>query len=133
MNILQDIKTAANMFCEVRKARKAGANSIRVRVAHTIPIYDLAPSFYNTIEGGLTWKLGRDTSEAVRTVFKGFPYETQRRLEFTPENPGEWAERARFWQQQLKPVLPPKEHHAVMALFIGWYAHCLRMRKEAAV
>lgn len=76
---------------------------------------------------------GRDTEKAVRNVFYSLPEETQHSLTFCPKKPGEWVERTRFWQQQLKPALPPKMYHDVMILFIGWYIHCLRMRKGAAV
>ena len=48
------------------------------------------------------------------------PFETVRRG---------WVERARFWQQHLRPVLPPKMYHSVMALLTHWYIHCLRRRK----
>ena len=123
---MQDIKTAANVFGAVRRARKAGASGVQIKPVQTLPIITLAPGYYNTMEGCLTYKLGRDTDNAVRAVFKSLPYETQRRLEFTPKKPGEWVERARFWQRELEPVLPPKMKHEVMMLFIGWYAHCIR-------
>jgi len=132
MNILQDIKTAANVFGEVRKARKTGASAVQVRPVYTVPVYNPKPCFLNTIEGPQAWNHGRDVYKAVSEVFHSLPYETQRRLEFTPEQPGEWVERAQLWQQQLRPTLPPKMYHDVMALFIHWYAHCFRMRREAA-
>ena len=130
VNIVQDIKTAANVFGAVRKARKAGADGVQIRPVQALPIITLAPAYYNTMEGCMTYKLGRDTDNAVRKVFKSLPYETQRRLEFTPEKPGEWVERAKFWQRELEPALPTKMKHEVMMLFIGWYARCLRRRKE---
>ena len=130
MNILQDIKTAANVFSAVRKARRSGASGVQVKPVLAVPIITFAPAWRNTMEGCLTWKLGRDTDIAVKAVFKGLPYETQRRLEFAPKKPGEWAERAQFWQKELAPALPPRMYHAVMMLFIGWYARCLRMEKE---
>ena len=133
MSILQDIKTAVSVFSEVRKARKGGASGVQIKPVRTVPILDSAPAYYNTMEGCLTHKLGRDTALAVMKAFKDLPYEEQRRLEFTPEKPGEWAERARFWQRQLKPILPPKMYHEVMALFINWYTRCLRRRKAQGV
>lgn len=131
MNILQDIKTAASIFGEVRKARKRGANAVQIEPVYSVPCVTLKPAYRNTVEGCQTWKLGLDADRAVMEIFKSLPYETQRRLEFSPEKPGEWAERTRFWQQQLKPALPPKMYHDVMILFVGWYIHCLRLRKEA--
>ncbi len=130
MKILQDIKIAADVFCEVRKARKAGAEAVKIKPAFTVPCATFTPAYLNTIEGCQTRKLGREIDQAVKEVFDCLPYETRRQIE--RDDMGSWADRARFWQRQLKPALPPKEYHAVMTLFIGWYAHCLRMRKEAA-
>lgn len=130
MNILQDIKTAVKLTGEIRKARKAGACAVQIRPVYTVPCVTFGAAYANTIEFGLTWELGRDIDLAVRGVFKGFPYEVQRWLELDPEGPGAWAERARFWQRELRPALPPKTYHAVMVLFVNWYAHCLRMDQE---
>ena len=120
-------------FGAVRKARREGASVVQIKPVHVVPVLNPAPAYYNTMEGCLTWKLGRDTDLAVRGVFNGFPYETQRRLEFTPEKQGEWVERAQFWQRQLKPALPQKMYHNVMILFISWYARCVRRRKAQGV
>ncbi len=125
---MQDVVTAVNLTQKLRKARKAGA-VVEVRMVREVPLVDHAPTWLNTIESGLTWKLGCDTDRAVMEVFNGLPHEVQRRLEFSPDGPMFWAARARFWQQKLRPVLPSKTYHAVMALLANWYAHCLRMRK----
>ena len=128
---MRDIQTAVKLTGEIRKARKAGANAVQIRPMYTVPCVTFGPAYANTVEFGLTWNLPRDTDLAVRKVFKALPYETQRWLEFTPRGAVGWVERARFWQRELRSVLPPKSYHAVMALFANWYAHCLRMRKEA--
>ena len=130
MNIFQDIKTAVELTGEIRKARKDGASGVQIRPVYTVPVVELKPCYMNTMEAGQTWKLGRDTDRAVMELFQRLPYETQRRLEFTPKKPGEWVERAKFWQRELEPALPTKMKHEVMMLFIGWYARCLRRRKE---
>ena len=132
-NIFTDIATAVKLTCAVRKARKAGADAIQIKPIRTMPCVTPKPAYLNTIEGCQTWKLGRDTDRAVMKVFESLPYEVQRGLEFTPEGPGAWVERAQFWQQQLKPVLPPDMYHSVMAQFTRSYAHCVRRRLEAAV
>ena len=125
VSIFNDIKTAVKLTGEVRKARKEGA-SIEARKVWRVPM--LKTTYWTwTMEACLM--CGGDTGKAVRDVFYTLPEETQHQLTFTPKGPGEWVERARFWQRQLRPVLPPKMYHAVMVKFIGWYAHCLRMRK----
>ena len=128
MNILQDIKTAIKLTREVRKARKNGGSSLQIRPVYTVPIIEFKPCYLNTIEAGQTHKLGKDTDKAVMEVFDHLPYETQQWLEHCPQRPGEWVERARFWQRKLKPALPTKMYHEVIILFIHWYAHCLRRR-----
>ena len=130
MNIFQDISTAAKVFTKIRKARKGGASDVCVNVkpVRNLSCVSLGPAYLNTMEGCLTWRLGREADLAVKEVFKRLPYETKSRLEFTPKEPGEWAERARFWQRELEPVLPPKMYHQVMILFIRWYAYRLRVR-----
>lgn len=132
MNILQDFKLAAIVFYRVRKARKTGTDEIRARAVYNVPRTPSRHAYHDTIEGCLTWKLGRDTEQAVKKIFNGLPYETQGWLVFAPKNPGEWVERARFWQQALKANLPPKMCSSVMVLFIEWYIYCLRMEKGTA-
>ena len=129
-NIFTDIAAAVKLTGEVRKARKEGADSVKIKPVYTVQCVTLKPAYLNTIEGCLTWELGREADRSVMEVFKSLPYETQRRLEFTPKEPGGWADRARFWQQQLKPALPTDMYHAVMIRLISWYAHCLRRRRD---
>jgi len=133
MSILQDVKTVIKLTGEIRKARKSGGCVVEIRQARSMQIAALKPAWLNTVEGCQVWNFDRDINQTVSEVYYSFPREVQRQLEYTPEEPGGWVERARFWQQQLRPVLPEKEYHAIMALFVGWYAHCLKMRKEAAI
>lgn len=119
MNILKDIMAAVKLTGEVRRARETGA-AVEIR---TIPLITYVPAFQNTLEGCL---LGRDADLAVRQVFSSLPYEDQRRLEFSPVNAG-WVDRARFWQEYLRPALPPRMYHWVMMQFIRRYAYCQRL------
>ncbi len=127
--LLADIKTAVKLTGAARKARKiGGGGSIQMETIWTLPCVVIAPAYLNTIEGCQTWRLGRDAYQAVEAVYDGLPYETQRALELSPNKSGEWAARARFWQECLKPVLPQEMYHRVMLRFIRWYAYCLRER-----
>lgn len=124
-NIFTDIATAVKLTGEIRRARKAGA---QIKPVYTVPV--LKTGYWGwTMEFCLM--RDRETERAVEAVFNTLPEPVQHFLTFTPKNPGDWAERARFWQQQLRPVLPSKMYHTIMARFIGWYIHCLRRRKEA--
>lgn len=128
MNILQDIKTAATVFGKVREARKNGADAVQIKPVYIVPAFK--PTYWTgTMEACLV--RGGETEKAVRDVFYLLPEETQHSLTFSPKKSGEWVKRARFWQQQLKPALPPKTYHDVMILFIEWYIYCLRMKKES--
>ncbi len=130
LNILQDVKIAIDLIGKVNKARKSGAVAIQLCSVYCVPSATSGSGFYNTIEGCLTWRCGSEVDKAIMDIFKSLPYGTQRWLEFTPDQPGGWVERAQFWRKQLQPVLPEKTYHTVMVLFIGWYAHCLRERKK---
>lgn len=127
MNIFRDIQTAVKLTGEIRKARKAGAGAVQIRPVYKIPLVSLGHAWPNTVEGCLTWKLGREIDRTMTAIYGDFPPETQRWLELTPDNPGGWVDRAQFWQRELEPVLPAKTYHAVMVLFVNRYAHCLRM------
>lgn len=129
-NIFTDIATAVKVTGEIRKARKAGADAVQVKPGYTVPM--LKTTYWTwTMEACLM--RGGDAERAVVAVFNALPEPVQHSLTFSPQKAGEWADRARFWQQQLKPALPPEMYHKVMILFISWYAHCLRMKKGAAV
>lgn len=132
-NIFTDIATAVKVTSEVRKARKAGTDAVQIKPVCIMKCVDFTPAFLNTMERGQRLEPGKRTLSARERGFENRPYETRRRMEYTPENPGEWVERARFWQQQLRPVLPPKMYHTVMVKFISWYIHCLRRRKGTTV
>ncbi len=128
MTIFQDIKTAVKMTREIRRARMGGANAIQVRPIYKVPVVRFG-YFTSTMEACI---LRGDEFKAVCAVFETLPEETQHALTcFSPEEPGDWAARARFWQNLLKPALPPKMYHGAMMKVIGRYAHCLRARKEA--
>lgn len=127
MTILQDIKTAVKMTGEIRKARREGAH-IEARKVWTVPM--LNTTYWPwTMEACLM--CGGAAEKAVIDVFYALPVETQHSLTFTPKEPRGWVERAQFWAEELRPALPSGMYHKVMVLFIGWYARCLRMRKEA--
>ena len=124
-NILTDIKSAVKLTGEIRKARKEGA-SIEARKVWKVPV--IKTDYWGwTMEACLL--CGSDAGKAAVAVFETFPEPVQHTLTFCPQKPGEWVERARFWQAQFKPALPPKMYHDAMIKFISWYAHCLRMRK----
>lgn len=125
MNILQDIKTAVNVFGEVRKARKNGASAVKVKPVYTVPVLHLS-YWGSTMEGclfyGQKWK-------PLRDVFDSFDEETQHVLTFAPKEQREWVDRAKFWEEALRPALEPMLYHEAMIIIDHWYIHCMRMRR----
>lgn len=126
-NIFSDIKTAIKLTGEVHKARREGAAGLEIRRMRRIPVID-TPCWGWTMEGSLFYEA---KWQPIREVFGGFPEEQQRALTFTPEQPGEWVERARLWQHELRPALPDALYHEAMLKITHHYARCKRMRAEA--
>lgn len=73
-----------------------------------------------TVFGGTTKLI----EYAARFVFYRLDEQAQRAFTFTPM-PGQWVERAKFWSEQLKPLLPPVQHYTAMIALVGWFRHCL--------
>lgn len=69
--------------------------------------------------------------DAVKAVFSGFGEETRKKLTYAPKD-GEWVERIRFWQEALRPALPPHVYHKVMSIFLDWAVRCSRARLGGA-
>ena len=127
MSFLKDIKTEVKLIGEIRKEQKAG-RTVGIRRAWIAPV--LKPTYWgSTMESCLM--RDREMERAVLAVFCTFPESVQHSLTFTAKGPGAWADRARFWQRELKPALQPKMYHAVMVEFIRWYARCRKMQTGA--
>lgn len=125
MNILQDIKTAIKLTGEIRKARKAGASALQVKPVYTVSVYRLS-YWGSTMEGCLFY--GRKW-QPLRDVFDSFPVETQHSLTFAPKN-GEWGNRVRFWQEELRDTLEPNLYHEMISTLLRWCIRCRRRELE---
>lgn len=129
-NILSDIKTAASLFGEVRKARKSGAE-IRVQQVKQYPfIFDMA-GILSTVEGCTLINGDRTIFDIAQKAFNSLPYEVRHRLTFSPKD-GEFTERVQFWKNLLKPVMSSKQYHTGMQTIIRWYIHIKHMRMDEA-
>lgn len=106
----------------IREARKSGMTVKAGRELHCIQ----TSSWYATMEGCL---LQGELNTAVKTVFDRFDEETKHALTFSPSH-GEWAERAGFWKDALRPVLSPKQYSAAMEAILSHYISCVRQRLE---
>lgn len=132
MNLLHDIGAAVKFAFQMRRARKAGAAAIQTRPVWTVP-----QKRFNlwgfTMEGCLLdLNVPSETRQEVISAFYTLPETTQHALTFTPEASGEWIQRATFWRELLRPVLPPKEFHHVMGIFARHYVRCIKQRNAAS-
>lgn len=122
MQILKDIKTAVELTGEIRKSREEGY-IIKPHMAWRVPVHNISRWVW-TMEACIL--VGHEAESAVIAVFSSFDEKTQLALTFAPKEPGGLAERARFWQRELKPVLPPRMYHKVVLLLLSRYSNCLR-------
>jgi hypothetical protein len=125
-NIVREIKSTVDLFCAIHRAAKN--DSLQVKKIRDIPIVNLG-YWGATPEGCLFYQ---KKWSPVRDVFDSFDEETQHALTFAPKD-GEWVERIRFWQKELRPVLDSKLYHEAMLKLIRWSIRCQKMRQEAVV
>lgn len=126
-NLLSDVKTSAKVFGEIRKARKSGADGVRVNAqpVKRLSIINSGAGLYDTIEGCVLSRCDRGITKAANEVFNALPVEERNRLAKDIEN-GEFIERADYWRELLKPVLSPKQLRDAMIQIIHWYIHIKR-------
>ena len=85
--------------------------------------------FLNTVEGCILINCGREIFFPARNAFRMFPYETQKKFLYSPQN-GEFLERAQFWKTTLHLVLPDKEYREAMIAILRWYRHIKQIEKQ---
>jgi len=128
VEFIEDIKTSANLYRKLRRARKDG-REMEVKTAVRIPVLTLGPRFLDSIEGCLIYNSDRKLYGAVQSVFNSLPYEAKRKLIFTPSDGG-FVDRARFWKYILRPALSPKQYHKAMLLILNGYTTLKCRRAE---
>lgn len=124
-NFISDLRTAAKVFNQAKRARKRGA-VLQVQETINLPVYKLG-GWSATLEATL---FPRETDQFVRNVFYGFAPNVQHDLLFTPESSGGWLARAQFWREQLRPTLPPDMFHAAMIRLCSHYRNIIIRRKK---
>ena len=92
----------------------------------SIPCFITEPSFYDTVEGcTLSW-CDQQIVDAVRSTFNELPSELKYKLAFVPES-GEFIDRAYFWKELLRTILPPVQYKEAVGRILHWYIHIKRM------
>lgn len=115
-----NISDAIGPTKEIYTAKKNGID-FEIKATKPYPLYR-SSYWYSTMEGCLLSK-DKVLDQAVKAVFDSFDEETRHSLTFSPAKGG-WIDRARFWQKELKPVLPQKQYTSVMLLILDWYIQC---------
>ena len=124
MSFLQDIKTAVKLTAEVSRARKEG-KQVKVRTEYAVPFVNFG-YWTSTPEACLFCGPERIP---IRDFFETLPEDMQHDLTFAPKD-GEWGDRVRFWQQQLRPSLEPELYHEAILTLIQWGIRCRRREAE---
>lgn len=125
---ISDIKTAAQVFGDIRRGRKEG-REIEVRRFRKVPFIVPGPAFLNTIEGCTLSNCGSDIFKRSQLAFAALSEEEKNRFLFVPKD-GEFVERARFWKALLRPAMPPAQYRIAMTAILRWYIHIKRSRKS---
>lgn len=128
-NLIKDIKTAARLFLDMRKARKDGAEVV-LEEKKVLPEIRTG-GFYGTVEGCVLSHY-EGICDIARGAFNELPDEVKHRLQFLPK-PGEYKGRADLWRAILRPVMTDSQYHAAMKAIIDWYIHIIKMDKKEDV
>lgn len=91
-NLLNDMKTAVNLFGDIRKARKDG-QEVTVKKVREIPIITggiICNGFCSTIEGcalaGVSSRLGSKEVDTAQRTFNALPEEERKPFLYTPRD-----------------------------------------------
>lgn len=128
-NLIKDIKTAANLFLNMRKARKDEVEVV-LEEKKALPFIRTG-GFYGTVEGCVLNHLENEIGDKARAAFNELPDEVKYQLQFAPKG-GEFKERADLWRATLRPVMTERQYHTAMRAIIDWYIHIIEMKKERA-
>lgn len=123
--LFSDLKAAAKVFKDMRKARKSGRET-QIKNADQIFLVDSGPSLIHTVEGHVLMKGNKSIYYIAKKAFETLSYEERRKLAFAPVN-GEFIERWHFWKNLLQPVMNPEQLRITMLSVLRWYIHIKRM------
>lgn len=133
MSILTDIATAVKLTKEIKEARRLGCRVHTTWTKEVFPDSTNKASYWPwTLEG--CHFAGSELNSSICAVFETFDEETRHALTFTPDKPEEtagWIERARFWQQALKPTLPHDQYYAAMSSLWADYRRAMQANRAA--
>ena len=132
-NLINDVKTAVNVFGEIRKARKSGADAVEIKTqpVKSIPVIQCGFGFYDTVEGCTLSNCGKEIRDTASELYNQLPYEVKQVLGYVPKD-GEFTARVQIWRELLGTALPPKLYRKAMFAIIHWFIHIKHIREEGA-
>lgn len=125
-NLIKDIKTAANLFLDMRKAQKDGYE-ITLEKKRVLPLIR-SGGFYGTVEGCCLDRLDRDIVLKAQKAFNALPDEVKYQLQFSPKA-GEYKSRADLWRAMLSPFMTDRECRIAMRCIVSRYIRIFKMEK----
>lgn len=123
IGLIKDIKSAVNIFRDMRKARRIEQENTMVK----IPVLR-GGSFYDTVEGCTLANCEKDIVEIAERTFTELPYDEKERL-IPPPRDGEFIDHANAWKELLSPVMTEKQLRKAMIRIIHWYIHIKHLHK----
>lgn len=123
--LLNDVKIAAGIFTDIRKARKEGTE-VEVRKVRRLPVLSVGLSILDTVEGITLWNQNKDVFDAIERAFNALPDEERKKQTADLED-GEFTERAYFWKALISSALPPEQTRKAMISILHWYIHIKRI------
>ena len=127
INLIKDIKSAVNIFRDMRKARRTAREN---ETKGTVMLPELrGGSFYDTVEGAALSHCEKGIFKVAYKAFSELDKEKKHQLCFSPMD-GEFIDRAELWKELLSPVMTEKQLRKAMTRIIHWYIHIKHLNKE---
>lgn len=123
IGMIKDIKSAVNMFRDMRKARRTERENKMVE----IPVFR-GGSFLDTVEGCTLANCENEIFEIAARTFSELHYDEKEKLIPLPRD-GEFIDRANLWKELLSPVMTEKQLRKAMIRIIHWYIHIKHLNK----
>lgn len=124
-NLVTDVKTAVNLFRDMRKERKNGCN-IEVKKVVDVPVINCGPTFFNTVEGCRLINGEYQIFESAKQAYDKLSQDEKYKLAHAPKD-GEFIARAHFWKSVLRTTMDSKQYRTAIYLILSWYVHIKQM------
>lgn len=126
IDLIKDIKSAVNIFRDMRKARRITREN---EAKGSVMLPELrGRSFYNTVEGAVLSHCEKGIFKAAYKAFSQLDDEKKHQLCFSPRE-GEFIDRANSWKESLSPAMTEKQLRKAMIRIIHWYIHIKHLNK----